>query len=69
MSSLRNSIPYLPYVNHVSVLAGKVDCLVGKLSESSGTWIGDVELRRQVTRKNECHQKVAGIPRTHRHMG
>ncbi|KAH0722871.1 hypothetical protein KY290_005527 [Solanum tuberosum] len=69
MSSLRNSIPYLPYVNHVSVLAGEVDCLVGKLLESNGTWMGDVELRRRVTQKNECHQKVVGIPRMRRHVG
>ncbi|KAH0720569.1 hypothetical protein KY284_005599 [Solanum tuberosum] len=31
--------------------------------------MGDVELRRRVPQKNERRQRVAGLPRMHRHMG
>ncbi|KAG5582015.1 hypothetical protein H5410_052642 [Solanum commersonii] len=55
-------------VIRVKLLAEEVDCLVGKLSESCGTWMGDVELRRRVPQKNKRRQRVTGLPHTHRHM-
>ncbi|WMV51644.1 hypothetical protein MTR67_045029 [Solanum verrucosum] len=59
-------LPLLTEFQKLNLLAGEVDCLVGKLSESSGTWMGDVELKRQDPQKNE---RVTGLPCTHRHMG
>ncbi|WMV51647.1 hypothetical protein MTR67_045032 [Solanum verrucosum] len=61
-------IPPLTEFQELNSLAGEVDYLVGKLSESSGTWMGDVELRWRVPQKNECRQRVAGLPRTNQHM-